>query len=106
MFLTTTALACLSWLAVRPRWPLAFATGAIFGIGCLVRSAPLYFVPLAALLLYLGQRAPRRKGPALALVGAALLVVLPWCVRNSTIYGKPMGIDDLMIPNFLNHHPC
>jgi 4-amino-4-deoxy-L-arabinose transferase-like glycosyltransferase len=105
LFLTTTALACLSWLAVRPRWPLALVAGAIFGLGCLVRSAPLYFVPLAALLLYLGQRAPRRKAPALALAGAALLVVLPWCVRNSTIYGKPMGIDDLMIPNFLMAHP-
>ena len=32
-------------------------------------------------------------------------MVLPWCVRNSQIYGKPMGIDDLMIPNFLMAHP-
>ncbi len=105
LFLTTTVLAGLGWLAVRPRWPLALATGAVFGIACLVRSAPFYFVPLAALLLYLAQRRPRRKRHALTLLGAALLVVLPWCVRNSAIYGSPMGIDDLMIPNFLMAHP-
>ena len=105
LFLTTSALACLSWLAVRPRWPLALATGTVFGAACLVRSAPLYFVPLAALLVHLAQRRPRRKAPALTLLGAALLIVLPWCVRNSMIYGKPMGIDDLMIPNFLMAHP-
>ncbi len=105
LFLSTAALACLSWLAVRPRWPLAIASGALFGIGCLVRSAPLTFVPVAALLLYLGLRAPRRKAPALLLVAATLLVVLPWCVRNSIRYGKPMGIDDLVIPNFLMAHP-
>jgi 4-amino-4-deoxy-L-arabinose transferase-like glycosyltransferase len=105
LFLTTTALACLSWLAARQSWPLALATGALFGIGCLVRSAPLFFVPLAALLLYLGQRRPRRKAPALALVAATALVVLPWCIRNSILYAKPMGIDDLVIPNFLMAHP-
>ncbi len=123
LFLTTAALACLSWLAVRPRWPLALGTGALFGVGCLVRSAPLYFVPLAALLLFLAARgrtsdgrapssaapgagaAPRRWSPALALVAGTMLVVLPWCIRNSVLYGKPMGIDDLMIPNFLMAHP-
>ena len=105
LFLTTTALAGLSWVAVRPGWRLAAATGAVFGVGCLVRSAPLYFVPLAGLLLYLGLPRPRRKAPALALVVAALLVVAPWCVRNSIRYGKVMGIDDLVIPNFLMAHP-
>ena len=44
--------------------------------GHLVRSAPLYYVPLAALLLYLGQRSPRRKAPAVALLVAAVLVYL------------------------------
>jgi 4-amino-4-deoxy-L-arabinose transferase-like glycosyltransferase len=123
LFLTTAALACLSWLAVRPRWPLALGTGVLFGVGCLVRSAPLYFVPLAAVLLYLAVRgrrphgrasgaagpsarpSSRRWSPALALVAGTLLVVLPWCIRNSLLYGKPMGIDDLMIPNFLMAHP-
>lgn len=89
----------------RPSWPLAVATGALFGIACLVRSAPLFFVPLAALLVYFGQRAPRRKAPAMAFAAAVVLVVLPWCVRNSLIYGQPMGIDDLVIPNFLMAHP-
>ena len=78
LFLTTTALAGASWLMVRPGWPLAAATGAVFGIGCLVRSAPLYFVPLAALLVYLAQRPPRRRAPAAALLVAAMLVVGPW----------------------------
>lgn len=105
LFLTTTALALLAWAATKRSWPLALAAGATFGVACLVRSAPLYYVPLAALLLFLVERPPRRKAPAAALLGAMLVIVLPWCVRNSLIYGKPMGIDDLMIPNFLMAHP-
>ncbi len=105
LFLTTAGLACLSWLVTRPGWPLALATGGLFGLACLVRSAPLYFVPVAAGLVYLAQRRPRRKAPAVVLLGATLAVVVPWCVRNSLIYDTAMGIDDLVLPNFLMAHP-
>ena len=105
LFLTSAALAGLAWAATTQRWPVALAAGIAFGLACLVRSAPLYYVPLAALLLLLARRPPRRRAPAAALLGATLVIVLPWCVRNSMLYGKPMGIDDLVIPNFLMAHP-
>ncbi len=105
MLFVTPALAALAWASVRPGWRPAALAGALFGLGALVRSAPLWYVPLAALALVAAVGPRRGWRPALAMVGAMALVVAPWMVRNSAIAGAPSGIDDLTVANLLQVHP-
>lgn len=86
----------------RPGW--AAAAGAALGLATLVRSAPLYYAVGAAALIVLVHR---RRGlpPAAWLMGAMALVVLPWCVRNSLLFGFPTGVDDITVQNLLQSHP-
>jgi len=105
MLFLVPALAALSWTAARPSWRVAALAGTLFGLAALVRSAPIFYVPLAAVLLLIvhGFRPARRA--AIALVGAMALVILPWCIRNSVIYGTVTGIDDLVVINLLQVSP-
>jgi len=63
---------------------LAVAAGVCAGAAILVRPAMLFFLPLAALWLV----ARRRVALAAALVGAALLIVAPWTIRNLRVYDR------------------
>lgn len=105
MLLLVPALAALAAVAARPSWRSAALAGALFGLAALVRSAPVYFVPLAALLLLAVHGRRRGWRPAAAMVAAMVAVILPWCVRNSLLYGAPMGIDDLAVANLLQVSP-
>jgi hypothetical protein len=60
------------------------AAGALSGIGALIRPAMLVFLPLAALWLL----AKRGYRDALVLAGVALLVIVPWTVRNARVYDR------------------
>lgn len=104
MVFLLAALAALASVSVEPSWRVAALAGALFGLAALVRSAPVYFVPPAALLLFAihGRRAWR---PALALVAALAAVILPWCVRNARIAGGPFAIDNLVVVNLLQVWP-
>ncbi|MFY9823096.1 MAG: glycosyltransferase family 39 protein [Thermoanaerobaculia bacterium] len=104
LFFLLAGLAALAWATDRTSWRLAAAAGALLGLACLVRSDPLYFVPLAAVGLILA-RGRRGWVPALALVGGLALLVIPWMVRNSIIYEAPMPIEDVSVFNFLLFHP-
>ena len=60
--------------------PAAIVAGVLFGLAILTRETVLYFVPLAGLwLAWRRAGGPRR---AAFFVGATLLVVAPWTVRN------------------------
>jgi hypothetical protein len=104
MVFLLAALAALASVSVEPSWRVAALAGALFGLAALVRWAPVYFVPPAALLLFAihGRRAWR---PALALVAALAAVILPWCVRNARIAGGPFAIDNLVVVNLLQVWP-
>jgi 4-amino-4-deoxy-L-arabinose transferase-like glycosyltransferase len=95
------ALACAAWLgAVTDGTPAArdarsgvtralVAAGLAAGIGALTRPGQLFFLPLAALLLY--RRAPdRRTGVRRALLFTvlALAAIAPWTVRNAALHGR------------------
>jgi hypothetical protein len=58
--------------------------GALCGAGALIRPAMLFFLPLAAVWLVV----KRRYTLALVLAGAALLVIVPWTVRNIRVYDR------------------
>jgi 4-amino-4-deoxy-L-arabinose transferase-like glycosyltransferase len=98
------ALAALAAASARPSVRAAALSGALFGLAALVRSAPVYFVPMAAALLVVAH-GRRALAPAAALVGALALVVAPWWVRNARIYGAPIGLDDLAVANLLQVSP-
>lgn len=68
----------------------AAASGFVWGLGVLVKSSYLFYVPLAALLLALiGAAAPRKRAAGAALfLGAFGIVLLPWLLRNAALYGK------------------
>ncbi len=105
MVFLVPALAALAWLSRRPRPGLAALAGALFGLAALVRSAPLFYVPAAAALLLVVHGWGRGWRVAAALVGGLVVVVAPWCVRNSILYGYPMGIDDMSVVNVLQVSP-
>ena len=105
MLFLVPALVALARASVAPSWRWAAAAGALFGIASYVRSAPIFFVPLAALLL-LWVHGPRRGWkPAAGLVAALALAVAPWVARNSALYGAPVGMDDLTVINLLQVWP-
>jgi hypothetical protein len=62
----------------------AAAAGLLFGLAVLTRETVLYFLPLAA--LWLAWRRPGGKRRAAILLGTALLVVLPWTLRNWMVF--------------------
>lgn len=71
--------------APRRGSPARFAiAGALCGVAALIRPAMLLFLPLA--VLWLGFT--RRYVPALVLAGSALLVILPWTVRNLRVHER------------------
>lgn len=105
MLFVVPGLAALAWVSVRPDWRPAALAGVLFGLGALVRSAPFWYVPLAALALMAAAGPRRGWRPALAMVGAMALVVAPWILRNSWIAGAPAGIDDLTVVNLLQVNP-
>jgi 4-amino-4-deoxy-L-arabinose transferase-like glycosyltransferase len=95
------ALACAAWLgAVTDGTPAArharggatralVAAGLAAGIGALTRPGQLFFLPLAALLLF--WRAPDRRtgaGRALLFTALALAAIAPWTVRNAVVHGQ------------------
>ena len=105
MALLLAALAALARLSARPSAGWALAAGALFGLAAHVRSAPVFFVPLAAALLLPAHGWRRGWRPAVLLVVATLATVAPWSIRNSILLGHPMGLDDMSVINLLQVSP-
>ena len=105
VFFGVAGLAGIAWLGKRPSWKLALAAGVCFGLAALVRPGPVYFPPLAGLLLVptLGWKKGLRLTVALVLGLAA--VTLPWSIRNSLVAGQMLGVETVSIANFLIAHP-
>lgn len=62
----------------------AGAAGAVFGLAILTRETVLYFLPLAALWLAWRRAGGGRRAAAFLL--AALVLVVPWTVRNALVF--------------------
>ena len=94
-----TLLAATLWLALRfarhPSLGLAAGIGAFASLAALTRGEALLLVPL--LLLPLAVRAGttwRARGAfAAAAVGAFVLVLTPWTVRNLTVFEEPVLVS-------------
>ena len=76
--------------------------GIFLGLTALTRSVISLFVGLAALWLFMKDS---KKGAVLMSL-AALLVIMPWVVRNSLLYKAPSFIENSLGYNlYLGYHP-
>jgi 4-amino-4-deoxy-L-arabinose transferase-like glycosyltransferase len=65
------------------------ALGALVGLGLLTKTTALALIPLVILAFLLKR--PSAKG-AVACAVLAVVIVLPWFVRNQQLYGDPIGL--------------
>jgi 4-amino-4-deoxy-L-arabinose transferase-like glycosyltransferase len=88
--LIALALLCALRLRERPSARRALELGVVIGLGALTRTEALLLLPL--LVVPIVWRSERR-GRAIAITcAAAVLVCLPWCVRNSLQFDQPTAI--------------
>ena len=76
----------------RPNWllGLAVAAGVLTGVGALTRYAFGWaIIPVVVFLVFFSG--PKRVLHALAALGAFVLVLTPWVVRNFAVSGTPFG---------------
>ena len=91
-FWAETLFAVLLWWAIerlvasdaRGSATAAAGAGLLFGLAILTRETVLYFLPLAA--LWLAWRRPGGVRRSALVVATALLVVLPWTLRNWKVF--------------------
>ncbi|MEW6366239.1 MAG: glycosyltransferase family 39 protein [Acidobacteriota bacterium] len=94
VFLILLALLLLAWASARDLSIISTVAGVTMGLAALVRSAPQYAVPVLALwLLYPFRR--RRLWLAAAFAIGFLGAVVPWVVRNSLLYHRFFGVDNI-----------
>lgn len=99
--ITATAVAATVWLAARAlrlRTPAAMALfGLAAGLGALARAELVLVVPIvavAAMVHRRGDTGRRRVAIAGAAVGAAMLVMAPWVIRNLVTFERPVFLSD------------
>ncbi len=73
----------------------AVLAGVTTGLTALTRATFIVLIPALALALFQAAPGPRRRPStgATALTLAALLTIVPWAVRNSREFGRPMLIS-------------
>lgn len=79
----------------RPRFMTIIATGMCIGVSCWLRANALLLAPFIALLLPLLFHRGKRWRYAIALVGAAVLVIAPITIRNIIVFRSfiPLSIS-------------
>jgi hypothetical protein len=77
-------------LRESPTWRRAAALGAVLGLAALTRSEALLLALLLAPLVW--RAGGRRARNLLVIAGAIAVVVLPWCVRNTAVFDRPVGL--------------
>jgi hypothetical protein len=89
LLIATTMLLVLRLRESPTAWRAA-ALGAALGLAALTRSEALILALLLAPLLW---RAGGRRARNLLVAAAAIaVVVLPWCVRNTVVFDRPVGL--------------
>ncbi len=103
--LFTTLLVALTLLLDRapPRAPSHVIPGLILGALVLIKPEALLFAAvLAALLLARGLR----PAAIVALLGAAALVVTPWLIRNTIVFGSPLLTTSAGVNLLIGNNPA
>ncbi len=86
-------------LLERPRLAPAAALGAVLGLAALTRSEALLFIPLLALPIAFRGGTPGRRWRGAAIVGACLVVLAPWMIRNASTFDRfvPISTNDATV---------
>jgi len=99
------------WLQVRALHgdagaPGTFAAGLAFGGAALVKAEPLVLVPVLVAHLWLCAPAGRQRRLVLAWLGALVVALAPWVVRNEIRLDRPLVTSASGGTNFWigNHH--
>jgi 4-amino-4-deoxy-L-arabinose transferase-like glycosyltransferase len=94
LFLIGTALMNLIGRAWERGWHLSecLVCGAVVGLGLLTKTTSLLFLPVAALGMFAIRDRRPRIGGVISAVALALLISLPWLIRNQNLYGDPLDI--------------
>jgi hypothetical protein len=86
---------------LRSRWFIL--SGLLLGLTCLTRSVAQFFTLLAVLWVWFLLK---ERGKALIVLLTAVLVVFPWIIRNSLLYGQFTGIEtSLGYDLYLGYNP-
>lgn len=86
---------------VRSRWFIL--SGILLGLACLTRSVAEIFAVLAAAWVWFLLKERKRAFVVLLMAG---VVVTPWIVRNSLLYGQFTGIESALgYDLYLGYHP-
>jgi hypothetical protein len=91
--LTLAAVAALIAWSDRKTWHWAAAAGALLALCVLCRPTYLPWLGLVVIVALARPRLLSLSMPwrqALILAGVALLVVLPWTIRNMLVFGRPI----------------
>ena len=91
LFLTTAATAAaVRALAPGGRWPWGALCGVLLGLAALTRPAFYYLILAAAAVGVVAVLRTRRFWPpVVAFIGASVLVLAPWFIRNALVLGRP-----------------
>ena len=89
IFLLLTALLALTRRPGPPGGRAAALAGLLLGLAALTRASLVYFLPLLSLWLVFVHRERLRTALAAAAIvpAVALLVILPWTLRNTLLHG-------------------
>jgi len=96
-------LAAVLWLTLVPgagRERSAWRAGAVLGAACLAKLSSLALAPLLLAVPLLQRRGDLRGALRFALVASAVagLMLLPWMLRNVSVYGNPLAIGVGSLP--------
>lgn len=81
------AVYCVTRALKRPHLGLIITAGALIGISCWLRANALLLPVFMAVLVFFFFQRQQRLRYSLALIGAALLIILPLTIRNAVVFG-------------------
>ncbi len=88
----TFAMACLG-ASGGLTWKRTVLMGALAGLALVTKTTAVVTLPLIVATPFLVRHIdPRWMAKAAAAVGIALVIVAPWWIRNTQIYGDPLAI--------------
>ena len=64
----------------------------VLGLGVLTKTTAVVLIPVAVYGLFAEKASRPTLNGVLALLGVAVLVALPWLIRNQSLYGDPLAI--------------
>lgn len=80
------AVYCITRASKRPRWTTMMTAGAFIGLSCWLRANAMLLAPfLVAVVPVLFERGKRLRYAA-ALMGGALLIIVPLTIRNAIVF--------------------